>query len=151
MKAIALIVLSGLVVVAGWLTWPTRKQEPATPPVEPTIEHLAALPHGKVLYVVVDYDGAYLDTQRIEFAHARHVVSTMLREQKIRNLIIYGTDRARYGDVVEIYAGIQADLLRYSSFSFRALPTGSRKPMTGYLKPQCCHSIDIENASPDEK
>ncbi len=109
---------------------------------------LLALPHGKVLYAVVDFDGVYLKDKRFDFTQARHAISSILKDQKIPNLIIYGTELTRYGDLVELYGGIEPGLVRYSSFSFRTLPSGSRQPLTGFLTPQCCHSVDTENTPP---
>ncbi|MBK9992042.1 MAG: hypothetical protein IPP19_15295 [Verrucomicrobia bacterium] len=103
------------------------------------------LPKGPILYVVVDFDGAYVDTQRIDFSIAKQVISTLVRDRKINTMVVYGTDLARHGDVVSVYTGIEPGLLRWKAISSQTLPSGSRKPATGFLKPQCCHSIDVDN------
>lgn len=108
-------------------------------------EQVFQIPHGKVLYVVVDRDGVYLGEKRFDLAGAKVGIAALLKEQKIRNLVIYGTDLARYGDVVELYGSFDPSLLRWSTFSFRSLPIGTRKPLTGFLKPMCCYADDIEN------
>jgi len=114
-------------------------------------EELIAIPHGKVLYVVVDKDGVYLGEKKFDLGGAKVAIAALLKEQKIPNLIIYGTDLARYGDVIELYGGFDPSLIRWSTFSFRPLTIGTRKPLTGFLKRDiCCGYYDSENDPHEE-
>ena len=48
-------------------------------------EGLIAIPHGKVLYVVVDKDGVYLGEKKFDLAGAKVGIAALLKEQKIPN------------------------------------------------------------------
>ncbi len=104
-----------------------------------------SIPHGKILYVVVDRDGVYLGTEKFDLAGAKVGINALLTEYKIRNLEFYGTDLARYGDVIELYTSVDPKLIRWSSFPTRPVPTGTRMPLTGFLKRRCCFAEDVEN------
>ncbi len=139
------------VVVFGVMWWagtmePVVKDAVAESSGEPVTEMMIRVPRGRVLYVVVDQDGVYLGTQRIERRFAKAAIETLLKKERIRNLLISATDLARYGDVVELYASIDRSLLTWISFSTRAETIGTRKPLTGYYRPACCYADDIENS-----
>lgn len=144
-----LTVLFSIGAIAG-LSWFFAASKPvvqsihAHEPLGEGEEHIE-IPHGKVLYAVVDKDGVYLGEKKFDLAGAKVGIAALLKEQNIRNLVIYGTDLARYGDVVELYGNIDPSLVRWSTFSFRSIPIGTRKPLTGFLKPRCCYADDIEN------
>jgi hypothetical protein len=153
MKKFVGLVGVGIAALVFWLS--TRLSVPAQPfagvsAPDDIAECDWTLPHGKVLYVVIDVDGAYFGSKRFDVRFAKDAVNTILKEEKIRNLVIYGTDVARYGDVIELYAAIDPTLIRWSTFSLKSLAAGSRKPLTGFYRPRCCHSVDVENEAEAE-
>ncbi len=137
-------------IIIGGIIWFFAASKPDVHPrhvhATESEEEVIQIPSGRVLYVVVDRDGIYLGTQRFDLSAAKVAIASLLKEQKIPNLIIYGTDLARYGDVIELYGGIDPSLIRWSTFSFRPLTIGTRKPLTGFLKRDiCCGYYDSEN------
>jgi len=147
MKTLFLVLIAIVVATGMWLLRPDVASGASLRPQYTGNADLriVKMPHGKVLYVVVDGDGIYLGNTRFDLPGAKAGVGALLREQKIRNLVIYATDLARYGDVIELYGSVDRKFMRWSTFSFRSLPIGTRKPLTGFLKPMCCYSADVEN------
>lgn len=153
MNRLAVILSSSAIAGVIWFLAASKPVVPAKHAHEPRNDdiELIAIPHGKVLYVVVDKDGVYLGEKKFDLAGAKVGIVALLKEQKIPNLIIYGTDLARYGDVIELYGGIDPLLIRWSTFSFRPLAIGTRKPLTGFLKRDiCCGYYDSENDPHEE-
>lgn len=147
MKKIALV---GAILAAAGVFWFLAGQTSAAPEKhvhEATgmeVEFLGMAP-GKVLYVVVDKDGVYLGDTHFDLAGAKTGIRALLKEQKIKNLVIYGTIVARYGDVIELRDSIDPALVRHSTLSVRPLSPGTRKPLTGLLQARCCYVEDVEN------
>lgn len=141
------VVIVGVALMLGLLYLASRIEggaRTAQQEQEPEL-HLRVVPHGRVLFVVVDQDGVYLGPERLTVEQGVLTINAFLREHEIRNLVVYGTDLARYGEAVRLFAGIDQKLLRWSQLATRPLPIGSRKPLTGNYRPRCCFAVDTEN------
>ncbi len=141
---VALLVLGALVVL--FVLPRSRAKPPAAVASESNNSfEVVRMPHGRVLYVVVDFDGVYLGQERLDPVIAKDVINAMLKEQKIHNLVIYGTTHARFGAAADIFANLDLSVVRWRQFGFFTLKVGDRKPLTGFLKPMCCGYYDSEN------
>ncbi len=141
MVAVLLLGVLAVLLVSYW-----TRTKPTIPDPEPDYAwQTVRNPHGRVLYVVIDFDGVYLGQERIDPVIAKDVINAMLREQQIHNLVIYGTTHARFGVGVDIFANLDLSVVRWRQFGLLPLKVGDRKPLTGFLKPMCCGSYDSEN------
>ena len=146
LAAMAAVLLLGILVVLLVSYW-TRPKPPVPDPEPEYSSQIVRMPHGRVLYVVVDFDGVYLGQERVDPLIATDVINATLKEQKIHNLVIYGTTHARFGAATEIFANLDLSVVRWRQFGLFTLKVGDRKPLTGFLKPMCCGYYDSENES----
>jgi hypothetical protein len=141
MVAVLLLGVLAILLVSHW-----TRPKPTVPDPEPDYSsQIVRMPHGRVLYVVVDFDGVYLGQERLDPRIAKDVINAMLKEQKIHNLVIYGTTHARFGAAADIFTNLDLSVVRWRQFGLFTLKVGDRKPLTGFLKPMCCGYYDSEN------
>lgn len=143
---ITLFLLGGLIVLIATIRPKPEPKPAASANTEAlTKEDVVRIPHGRVLYVVVDFDGVYLGQDRLDPLLAKDAINAMLKAEKIHNLVIYGTTEARFGPAADIFAHLDPSLVRWKQFGLLPLKVGDRKPLTGFLKRMCCGYYDSEN------
>ena len=119
---VAVAILGGLF-LSGRI--PGTKKESAKPAESEVVK--IAIPHGRVLCVVVDDDGLYVGREFIPFILFRKFLSERGRSYKADYAFICGTESARFGRAVEALDAIRAVLKINATMETRSMPNGTRR------------------------
>jgi len=121
---IAMLVLAGVFVFGGlWLRdEPVRKKERDDSPV------IVFFPHGRVLYVVVENDGAYIGEEFIPFLLFDQFIKDHKRTLAPDYFIVIGTSEARYGNAVEVFASLRKIIGVDGTMRTYPAEPGTRRP-----------------------
>jgi len=71
---------------------------------------VVGFPHGRVLYVVVEEEGAYLGEEFVPIELFENKIEKEYRYKEISYVFLLGTDSARYGSVVTAYTALLKQL-----------------------------------------
>ena len=88
---------------------------------------MIALPHGRVLYVVVDNDGFYVGQEFVPFILFGKFLKEHAGELKPDYAIVCGTESSRFGRAVEAIDAIRANLKIHYTMETRAMADGTRR------------------------
>ena len=91
-------------------------------------EDLIELPNGRVMYVVVEEEGAYIGDILIKFSDFGNQIGPYSKALKPDYFIVMGTNEARYGHFAEVYVAIKGALKIPGAVDTRAFDAGTRRP-----------------------
>jgi hypothetical protein len=127
---------------------PNKGRSPSLDSVNGASESLVyeyEYPVGSALHVVVDINCVRLGDYATTIELAISTVGRFAKERKIRNILLYATEQAKFGDVVKVYDGLLKTGIRNYAFNTYPIESGVTKPLFGNYKSVCCFSIDVEN------
>lgn len=117
---IVALLLLGLA-LAGYIR---PKSDPKKKPVEYEVPQL---PHGRVLYVVVEEDGIYVGQEFVAFPLFPKFLEEGGRKLKPEYALVLGTEGTRYGRVAEVFNSIKDVLKISASIVTTPTPNGTRR------------------------
>ncbi len=86
-----------------------------------------SLPHGRVLYVIVEEKGVYFGEDFVAFEGLEGFIEASIRPLRPDYALVYGTDLARYGHVVQVFAKIKQALCVPTELRTDSLLVGTRR------------------------
>jgi hypothetical protein len=127
--AVIALLAIGIFFASGYLG------SPRSPAHKTELESIS-LPHGRILYIVVDEDGIYIGKEAIPVLGLRDYLIGHRSMLKPDYAVVCGTTHSRFGNAVQAIDAIRAILKVPYMLETRALPDGTRRP-----------KIEVANAS----
>ena len=111
--------LAGLGV--AWVFYPVAPKEDS-----PSGREVFLIPRGRVLQVIVGGDGVYLGQEFIPFLLFRKHLEEHRGDFRVKSVRVFGTDTARYGAAVQVYATVLDVLKIRGTVDSRVVPASTR-------------------------
>jgi len=91
------------------------------------LRYLYRLPGGRILYVVVEEKGVYVGDVVVPFDAFDSFLKEEIKIFKPDGAIVYGTDLARYAEVVRVYTSVSKQLPGYATLDTFSHAVGTRR------------------------
>lgn len=121
----AAILLGGFLVVGTYL--PDSRGKKGRGVSEEQSMEVLELPHGRILYVVVETDGCFLGREFVSFSDLRRYLNDHAAELLPDYVIVCGTAGSQFGRVVETLDSVRTVFNVPSSMETGTLPEGTRR------------------------
>jgi hypothetical protein len=107
-KSYLLPACAATLVAGGALTYCSNFSKPAAVPRPKEAQsQVLELPHGRVLYVVVEEEGVYVGDDFVTFGDFENFLKGKVRALHPDFAKVGGTETARYGKVIQVYAAVR--------------------------------------------
>jgi hypothetical protein len=107
---------------------PTFQSEHTAPVLSTKDPQEIELPHGRVLYVIVEENGVYVGDDFIDFSLFESFLQSNGHKLQPDYFMVFGTDLARYGKIVQIYACLRNKLGISGTMQTLSVPVSTRRP-----------------------
>ena len=128
-KRTANLLIAGLslLVACGFLIlWLLVWSRPALKVDQGINAEMMYMPHGRILNVVIEADGAYIGEEFIPLILLEKYFKEHRADLGANYVIVFGTESARYGSAVQAYDLARSILKLPSTIEPRVLPNGTR-------------------------
>ena len=88
---------------------------------------VVALPHGRVLYLIVEESGVFVGDVRVPFSAFESFLLSHRMEFRADFVKVLGADLARYGQAVEVYTTVRNVLKVPATIDTVPVPIGTRR------------------------
>jgi hypothetical protein len=117
---------AALIIVIAFLAGSYRSRVEAPGEKQPEI---VSLPHGRVLYVVAEKEGAYVGDEFVPYPTFEQFIKDRARFFSPDYVMVLGTAEARYGDVASAFAAVHSATHAPGTIVTRPIPVGTRRPV----------------------
>jgi hypothetical protein len=104
----------------------SSEHTPTQPSLIQEFHRLGPADRDRVLYIVVDEDGAYIGRDRFNVRTFADAFKVTVRDLKPDFIFVCGTDLVRFGDLVAVYDPVQKMYPETSTVGTKSLPVGTR-------------------------